>query len=258
MHHSHIDRFAQGDSPVHHLDARAKLIAVLAYTVVLISFDRYAVLALAPMCVMPLGMMWLGGVPVWFALRRVVFLSPFIAMACILSPLYDHSPHAAAFGPWHFTVTGGWLTAADVAVKFTLGVMALTALTSTTPFSSLLQGMRKLAVPKLLVAMLGLVYRYIFVLIDQAMRVRRARDYRGGSRGPLRRKLAAAGSAVGSMFVRTLERADRVHLAMQGRGYRGEIRGLAAPRFVPADAAMLALVAGYLVLCRWAYPRMLH
>ena len=105
MHHSHIDRFAQGDSPVHHLDARAKLIAVLAYTVVLISFDRYAVLALAPMCVMPLAMMWLGGVPVWFALRRVVFLSPFIVMACVVSPLYDHSPHAAAFGPWQVSTT---------------------------------------------------------------------------------------------------------------------------------------------------------
>ena len=258
MHHSHIDRFAQGDSPVHHLDARAKLIAVLAYTVVLISFDRYAVLALAPMCVMPLAMMWLGGVPVWFALRRVVFLSPFIVMACVVSPLYDHSPQAAAFGPWHFTITGGWLTAADVALKFTLGVMALTALTSTTPFSSLLQGMRKLAVPKLLVVLLGLVYRYIFVLIDQGMRVRRARDYRGGARAPLRRKLAAAGSAVGSIFVRTLERADRVHLAMQGRGYGGEVRSLGPPRFAPADAAVLALVAGYLLLCRWAYPRMLY
>ena len=118
--------------------------------------------------------------------------------------------------------------------------------------------MRKLAVPKLLVVLLGLVYRYIFVLIDQGMRVRRARDYRGGARAPLRRKLAAAGSAVGSIFVRTLERADRVHLAMQGRGYGGEVRSLGPPRFAPADAAVLALVAGYLLLCRWAYPRMLY
>jgi energy-coupling factor transporter transmembrane protein EcfT len=57
------------------------------------------------------------------------------------------------------------------------------------------------------------------------------------------------------MFVRTLERADRVHLAMQGRGYRGEIHSLGPPRFVPADAAVLALVAGYLVLCRWGLPQ---
>ena len=43
MHHHFIDRFAMGDSPIHRLDARAKLLAVLSYTVVLISFDRYAV-----------------------------------------------------------------------------------------------------------------------------------------------------------------------------------------------------------------------
>ena len=53
MHHSHIDRFAQGHSVVHHLDARAKLLSVVGYTVVLISFDRYAVSALAPMLVLP-------------------------------------------------------------------------------------------------------------------------------------------------------------------------------------------------------------
>ena len=75
MHHSHIDRFSQGDSPVHRLDARAKLLAVLAYTGVLVSFDRYSVSALAPMTIAPLAMLWIGRVPLGFALRRVLLLS---------------------------------------------------------------------------------------------------------------------------------------------------------------------------------------
>ena len=49
MHHHFIDRFSLGDSPAHRLDARAKLVAVLGYMAVLISFDRYAVASLAPM-----------------------------------------------------------------------------------------------------------------------------------------------------------------------------------------------------------------
>ena len=78
MHHHHLDRFAHLDSPVHRLDARAKLLAVLAYTVVLISFDRYAVAVLAPMAIGPAAMLWLAGVPLWFALRRAAILSPFV------------------------------------------------------------------------------------------------------------------------------------------------------------------------------------
>ena len=57
MHHSYIDRFSRGDTPVHRLDARVKLVAVLAYTGVLVSFDRQAVSVLAPLAVAPLAML---------------------------------------------------------------------------------------------------------------------------------------------------------------------------------------------------------
>ena len=257
MHHSHIDRFAQGDSPVHRLDARAKLVAVVAYTAVLISFSRYAVAALAPMAILPLSMLCLGGVPVWFGFRRAAILSPFILAICLFSPLYDHSAHLVAFGPWRFVVSGGWLTAADVAIKFTFGVLALTALMSTTPFSSLLEAMRRLGAPKLLVMQLGFVYRYLFVLIDEAMRIRRGRDFRGAARAPAGRRLSAVGNIIGSLFVRTLERSDRIHTAMAARGYRGDSRGLSVSRFRRRDAAFLLAVAAYLLLSRWVYPTVL-
>jgi len=254
MHHSHIDRFAQGDSPVHRLDARGKLLAVLAYTGVLISFDRYAVAALAPMAILPLAMLWFGRVPVWFALRRVAVLSPFILVICLVSPWYDRSPHDVAFGPWRLVVGGGWLTAADIAVKFALGLFALTAMMSTTPFALLLEAMRKLGAPKMLVVQLGFLYRYLFVLIDEAMRVRRGRDFRGAARAPAGRRLAAVGGILGSLFLRTLDRSERIHTAMAARGYRGEPHGLSALRFRPRDAAFLLAVAAYLVACRWMYP----
>ena len=53
-----------GDSLIHRLNARAKLVAVLCYTIVLISFDRYSVANLTPMAVLPLALLWFGGVPV--------------------------------------------------------------------------------------------------------------------------------------------------------------------------------------------------
>ena len=257
MHHSYIDRFSRGDSPVHRLDARAKFAAVVAYTVVLVSFDRYAVSALTPLAVAPLAMLWFSRVPVWFALRRVLLLSPLIAMLCLLSPLYDRGLQPVAFGPWRFWVTGGWLTAASIAVKFALGLLALTALTCTTPFALLLEAMRKLGIPRLLAQQLAFLYRYVFVLIDEAMRVRRGRDFRGAARAPAGRRLAAVGGVIGSLFVRTIERSERIHTAMCARGWRGESHGLSCLRFRPGDAAFLAAVAVYLAVCRWLYPAMI-
>lgn len=255
MHHHFIDRFAMGDSPIHGLDARAKLLAVLAYTVVLISFDRYAVSDLAPMTVLPLALLWFGGVPVWFALRRVAILSPFILMLVLMSPTYDRAPRDAHFGPWQFAISGGWLTAADIAIKFALGVLVLTAMMCTTPFALLLEAMRRLGMPRMIVMQLGFLYRYLFVLIDEAMRVRRARDFRGAALAPVGRRLAATGGVIGALFSRTLDRSQRVHLAMAARGYRGEPLSLSRLRFTAADAVFLTATLIYLLACRWAYPR---
>jgi len=254
MHHLYIDRFAHGDSPAHRLDARAKLVALAAYSAVLVSFGRYTVADLAPLAIAPAAGLWLGGISLRFALKRVLILSPFILTACLMSAWYDRSVHLAAFGPWQFSVTGGWLTTGDVALKFLLGVLALTAVTCTTPFALLLQAMARLGAPKLLVSQLGLLYRYLFVLLDEAMRIRRGRDFRGAAMAPLRRRLAAAGGVIGNLFVRTLDRSDRVHLAMQVRHYDGDPRSLDRLAFRWVDAAFLLSLAAYLWLCRWGYP----
>jgi cobalt/nickel transport system permease protein len=210
---------------------------------------------LAPMAALPLALLWFARVPVWFALRRVAILCPFILMLVLMSPVYDRGLHGVTFGPWRYAVSGGWLTAADIAIKFAFGVLALTALMCTTRFALLLEAMRRLGMPHVVVLQLGFLYRYIFVLIDEAMRVRRARDFRGAARAPAARRLAAAGGVIGMLFVRTLDRSERVHLAMAARGYRGEPHSLRQLRFTGADAVFLIVAAGYLIACRWGYPR---
>jgi len=207
-----------------------------------------------PMAVLPLSMLWLGGVPTTFVLKRVLALSPFILVLALSSPFYDRSVYDVAFGPWRFQMTGGWLTAADIAIKFALGVTALTALMSTTPFARMLEAMRRLGVPQVLLVQLGFLYRYLFVLIDEAMRVKRARDFRGAAQAPVGRRLRAVGGIIGSLFVRTLDRSERILVAMQTRGYTGQWHGLSTMRLTWTDAAFVVLIAAYLVLCRAVLP----
>lgn len=249
MHHAYIDKFARGSSPVHHLNAGVKLLAVLAYTVVLIGIDRRHLAPLAPLAVWPLAMLMLGGIPIRFALRRVLILSPFILTVCLFQPVFLRQAMKVELGPWRFSIAGGWIVAANLAGKFALGVLALTALMGTTPFSSLLAAMRRVRVPTMLVMMLGFLYRYLFVLIDEAMRIRRGRDFRGASLAPVGRRLAAVGGVIGSLFIRTMERSRRIHLAMTARGFDGTAHALEHPHLHLADGVFAGITAVYLGLC---------
>jgi len=251
MHHHFLDRFSGLDSPLHRRDPRAKLLLVLAYTALLVSVDRYQVARLAPFAILPFAWLVFGNIPLRYVGKQVVLCSPFLVFVAVFNPLYDHSVHVVPT-PWGtLAVGGGWLIAANLTIKFVLGLSALVALSATTRFADLLAGMQRLGVPRLLVMQLAILYRYLFVLIDQAQRVVRARSARLGSAGPVGARLRASGGMVGSLFVRTLESAERIHAAMEARGYDGQIRTLRRLRFGAADAVLLAGGVAYAVLCRF-------
>jgi len=100
-----------------------------------------------------------------------------------------------------------------------LSLATMVLLAATTPFADLLAVLRRLRVPRLLVTTIALMYRYLFVLADEAQRLRRARQSRTftASRRHAWRSLA---TVVGQLFVRATARAERIYAAMVARGYR--------------------------------------
>ena len=247
MHHHHIDRFACQDSPIHRLDPRAKTLAVVAFSILLISAPRYTIPS--PWYVLfPAVLLSWGRIPPGFVLKHTLIVSPFVLLAAVFSPFLDDTPVQIGGR----VVRGGWITAGSIAVRFMLGMAALIALASTTRFPELLKGLERLGVPRLLITQLRFLYRYLFVLIDQAMHMRRARLARDAGRGPIGARWRAGGGQVGVLFLRTLESAERMHLAMLARGYDGRIRLLKPLRWRPRDTAFMVITAVYLVLIGWA------
>ncbi|MFQ6048167.1 MAG: cobalt ECF transporter T component CbiQ [Phycisphaerae bacterium] len=235
MHHAYIDRFANLDSPIHRLDARAKIVVVVIYAAVLISVPKYQIASLGPYAILPFALLTIGAIPLGFALKQMVMVSPLVLSLAVLNPIWDSSLRPFA-GLW---VRGGWLVCGSILIKFVLGMGALVALTGTTRFADLLAGLQKLGLPRVLVTQLGLLYRYLFVLIDQAMHMRQGRDARLGSSARLGRRVRTGGAMVGVLFVRTLEQAERIHCAMQARGYDGTVRVLERRGLGLADVAFL-------------------
>jgi cobalt/nickel transport system permease protein len=85
----YIDTLATGDSPLHRLDPRVKLITTLIFIVAVVSFDKYALSSLVPFFIYPIALISIAGLPAGYLFRRVLLVSPFAVLVGIFNPLID-------------------------------------------------------------------------------------------------------------------------------------------------------------------------
>ena len=139
----------------------------------------------------------------WFLLQRLLLLAPFVLGVTLVNafqPTYrEHWP---------------WLMARSV-----LCLLTVILVSNTTPFSEVLRVLRRVRVPALLITTIALMHRYLFVLAEEAERMRRARASRTFT---VRRhwQWPVLASVAGQLFVRASERAERIYAAMCARGLR--------------------------------------
>lgn len=224
--------YRPGASPVHRLPAQTKLVGAAVAVLAVVVTPREQLWAFGLYLVVLVAVWGVAGVGVgWFA-RRAVIEAPFVVLAVLL-PFAGGEPRVAPLGV-SLSVDGlyaGW----NILAKGTLGVLISLTLAATTPVRDLLVGLQRLRAPALLVTIATLMLRYLDVIVDEARRMRIARISRGHDPGLLTQAGATA-RGVGTLFVRSYERGERVHLAMLSRGWTGTMP--AAGR--PARAAELA------------------
>jgi len=226
--HNFIDRYANLDSPLHVLEARTKILGFLSLIAALLLMpgrDDGVLLVYAFVAAILVGA---SQVPLRYIVGRSLVILPFVLLAGIAAP-------------WTNSFDGARFIA--LAIRSFLCVTILLLMTSTTPFPELLRGLRKLGCPRILILNLGFLYRYLFVLTEEVLRMRQARDCRRVGRAPLRVELKLLGSMLGALVLRSFERAERMYQAMLSRGYAGEIHVLAPRRFTWRDLTFLAGIA---------------
>ena len=203
MKHESADRLSRRESPVHRLSPGLKTGAALAFilAVTLIPFRASAAFAAAGALLA--GAIAAGRVPASYLLKRALLLEPVIVAVAGM----------ALFQP------GGAAIFAAMAVKSTLCVTSVLVLSATTPAAGVLAFFRRLGVPSILTSMAALTVRYVHVLGAELRRMRRARRSRTFRRGKAR-AWRSASAAVGHLFVRSTDRAERIYRAMSARGWR--------------------------------------
>jgi cobalt/nickel transport system permease protein len=216
--HGHKLHF-HGHSPVHRAPAHLKILALLAFMVLVVATPRdwypaYGVYLLAIATVIGVSR-----VPATYLLKRTVVEVPFVVFAVLL-PFVATGPQTEVLG---VSVSERGLEAGiALLVKGTLGVLASLTLAATTEPHDLLAGLERLRLPQQLVQIMAFMVRYLDVVTGEMHRMRIGRESRGFSARNPRHWPVLARSA-GALFIRSYERGERVHLAMLSRGYTGRM-----------------------------------
>jgi cobalt/nickel transport system permease protein len=241
----YLDTLSYQDTLIHRLDGRTKVIATLIFVVTVVSFPKHEFTGLIPFAFFPVLTFALGDIPVWFILKKVFLVSLFALFVGIFNPMLDTQTAMFFFG---LPISGGWLSFFSILLKFLLTMTAVLLLISTTSLPGIAHALGKMGIPEVFIAQLLFLYRYIFVLMEETMRMIRARDLRSfGRKG---QGINVFIQLAGTLFIRTIERAERIYQAMLSRGFNGTIYSLKKDHLERMDFVYLALVGGGLALCR--------
>jgi cobalt/nickel transport system permease protein len=213
-----LERHSIGTGPLHRLDARVKLIAALAFVVIVIATPMGSWRVFGAEGMTLAFAVGLAGIPPRELVRR--WLGLFVLVGFLVVMVAPAHPARVRYGLV--------VVASTILIKNGLALGTMLVLAGTTPFPKLLAALRRLGVPPVLVATLQFMDRYRFVLLDELDRMataRRARTFRRG------RALSwtLLGGLIGMLFLRTFERAERVHGAMLARGWSGTLHSLDQP-----------------------------
>lgn len=254
------ERYEAGDGYLYRLDARVKVVLTLLLTLGILLTPEAAFPAYPLLWGLLASLALASYISVWRLARLGGLALPFVLASVTILFTLPGRPLIVVGG---LTISdAGLVRFISILLKSWLSVQAALLLSITTPFADLLWAFQSLRVPEMLIAIVGFMYRYLYTMSDEAQRLIRARSARSASitgqksGGSLLWRARVAGGMVGSLFLRSYERSERVYAAMLSRGYNGRMRALNPPPLHKSSVVyglvpLLALSAIELLALLW-------
>ncbi|MBI5555827.1 MAG: hypothetical protein HY920_08275 [Elusimicrobia bacterium] len=210
MKHHFADEYAQINGILQKIDPRIKIVFSLLFVfLVNLTLFSKAFSLIYYAFILGLGVI-LSRVPLIRILQKSLVVLPFIVSFALFLLFYQRRQ------PW-FSLFIVW--------KAYLSLIAMILLISSTSFSHFLKALQKMEIPAILVMIFSFMYRYLFVIADELMSVKRAKEARttGGSKWFHTKTLA---NIIGVVFIHSYERSERIYQSMLSRGFDGTVRTL--------------------------------
>ncbi|MFI5955133.1 cobalt ECF transporter T component CbiQ [Cryptosporangium sp. NPDC051539] len=236
-----------GASAVHRLPAQIKIVAALAFVLSVVATPREAIWAFGLYALLLSAVAATARIPAGWLASRGLIEAPFVVLAVLL-PFIEGGP-TTFLGLSETGLWAGW----NIVAKGTLGVFASLLLAATTSGRDLLLGLQRLRTPAPIVQIATFMLRYLDVITGNARAMRVARLSRCHDPRFLWQVRAFA-TSIGSLFLRSYERGERVYVAMLSRGYNGSLPGGVAERPAPrqwATALSIPAAAAAVSVAAW-------
>jgi cobalt/nickel transport system permease protein len=244
--HSFIDKYSHLDTFIHRLDPRIKITGLFSFILILVSEPRGNLFPFIFYGLIIILLVAASRVPIRFILKRCLVVSPFILLAAAFYPLSSMITGEPS-GPDAFALE--YRVAISIILKAFSAIILLTILVSTSKFSDLLGGLRRLKMPGMVCIVLALMYRYIFILTDEALKTGIARESR--TPGKLRmNKFRVYGNQFAMIFLRSMDRSGTIYNSMLSRGFTGEFPGMPGNKISIREAVLLVLFIMILLTIR--------
>ncbi len=247
-----LDRYSHLESPIHSLDARVKVIAFVSCLVICVTTPPGAYHAFLGYFLCLLILAALSRVPLAYIVKRSLVVVPFVLFIALFLPFKGGGAldGPIPLGIGRLTVyRSGLILFSTVLIKAYISVLSIILLSSTTSFSKLLEGLERLKFPPVLVMITGFTYRYVFVVADEVFRMKRAGDSRGFG-GKWIWNSRVIGEMIGTLFLRSYERGERIYTAMQARGFEGRTAAHSITGLGWRDVFFMIFIPAYFLTIR--------
>lgn len=225
-----MDEVAAGNSSIHKVHPLAKLIVTIIYIWVMVSYHKYHVAGLAMMFLYPAMLFLLSEVPFGESIRKLRVVLPICLLLGLANPFFDQQ-QVRVIGS--FAITTGMVSGLTLIMKAVMAVLASYLLIATTGIEKICYALRKVHIPDILVTQILLTYRYITVMLEEADHILLAYSLRAPKQKGIHYKVW--GTLVGQLFLRSIDRADKIYESMLMRGFTGNFAYLPIEKFGSKD-----------------------
>ncbi len=179
MHHNFIDFLSFKDGFLHRLDSKTKIISSLLLLILINLSNFENILRLLIIFVILTLVIIITGLPLLYLLKRSLIILPFVIFVAIVQLF---KPGEIIYEKWIFKITKEGVNLAVISgIKAYLSIIVILLLVSTTRFVNILKGLESFKIPSLFLSILSFLYRYLFVLVDESMKIKMTLDSRAYS-----------------------------------------------------------------------------
>ncbi len=241
-----LEELTLKNTALHRRHPMAKLITTILYIAVVVSVGRLDFMTLSLYFFYPAILLSVAEIPLGMMAKRVAIALPFVLFAGLSNVLFETAPYIQLSG---FAISRGVVSLVVLIAKTLLTVSAILILMATTKAAQVFASLQRIGVPKVLVTVLMLSFRYLSLLFLKADRMTKAYHLRAQT--PKGIAMKDMGSFAGQLLLQSFGRAERVYKAMKLRGFEGSFLANKPEPMTSTDILFAAFISALILAARF-------